>query len=140
MPTQRIGEYLSPRPGKSNLHQDSFSDAIWQRGSNDFVQPSMLCVSPMVFLLSSSATMVARNSSLSSAPALSPEMSDHSDRLWMAKDVLVIQNCVNVSNDSLVGGDLDSLKQVLLGTPLGPLRSLLVKLAEIPNIVTNQCR
>lgn len=49
--------------------------------------------------------------------------------------VLMVENGINISDDTVIARSLDSLKQVLLRTPLGALRSLLVELAKVPDIV-----
>jgi hypothetical protein len=138
--THFIDEYLSPRPGKSNLSSaTSFTLALAPYPgycttlscdtSTHLVQPSMLCISPTVFVLSFWSTIVAMNSSLSSAPALyvscrarrsGPERDDS----WLASISddshnysLVVHDSVNVRDDSPFTGYFDSLQKVLFGTP-----------------------
>ena len=72
--------------------------------------------------------MVAMNSSLSSAPALF--VSGDWDR-----GSLVVHDGVNVGDDTVIRGGIDSLLEILLGTPFGTPGSLLFELSQIPNIV-----
>lgn len=72
--------------------------------------------------------MVAMNSSLSSAPALFVSGNwDH--------DSLVVHDSVNVCNDTVIRCGIDSLFEILLGTPFGTPGSLLLELSQIPDII-----
>ena len=49
----------------------------------------------------------------------------------------MVQDGINIGDDTVVRGGIDSLFEVLLGTPLGTPGSLLLKLSQIPKIVAN---
>lgn len=72
------------------------------------VQPSMLCISPTSLLRLFSSTMVAINSSVSSAPALEDVFISLliTDRLLSA-NLLVIQDSINVSDNALLRSSLN---------------------------------
>lgn len=60
--------------------------------------------------------------------------------LLFVRTSLVVQDRVNVRDDSLLLGRSDSRKELLLVAPVGALGSLLVKLAEIPEVVAVGCK
>jgi hypothetical protein len=47
----------------------------------------------------------------------------------------VVQDGIDVGDDTVIRGGIDSFLEVLLGTPFCALVSLLVKLSQIPNVV-----
>jgi hypothetical protein len=55
--------------------------------------------------------------------------------LFSNEDLLVVQDGIDVGDDTVIRGGIDSLLEVLLGTPFGTPGSLLLKLSQIPEIV-----
>jgi hypothetical protein len=49
--------------------------------------------------------------------------------LFSKIDLLVVQDSIDVGDDPVIGSGVNSFLEVLFGTPLGTLRSLLVKLS-----------
>jgi hypothetical protein len=47
----------------------------------------------------------------------------------------VVHHRVDVGDDTMLLGYLDRLEELVLGAPLGALSSLLVELAEIPDVI-----
>ena len=47
----------------------------------------------------------------------------------------MIHDGVNVGDDAVVRSSVDSLQEVLFGTPLGTPRALLLKLPQVPNVI-----
>lgn len=72
------------------------------------VHPSILCISPTSLLRLFSSTIVAINSSVSSAPALEDVLISLliTDRLLSA-NLLVIQDSINVSDNALLRRSLN---------------------------------
>jgi len=47
----------------------------------------------------------------------------------------VVQDGIDVGNDTVIRGCIDSFLEILLSTPFSTLVSLLVKLSQIPDVV-----
>jgi hypothetical protein len=47
----------------------------------------------------------------------------------------VVQDSIDVGDDTIIRGGINSFLEVLLGTPFGTPGSLLLKLSQIPEIV-----
>ena len=50
--------------------------------------------------------------------------------------LLVVHDSVNVRDDSLIGGGLDGANELFFRSPVGSLGSFLVKLSQVPDVVT----
>lgn len=60
---------------------------------------------------------------------------NHFDLLFLVGSGLVVQHSIPVETDSKLFTLLGQSKQLLLGTPLGSRRSLLIKFAQVVEIV-----